>query len=40
MSGDGILRFDKLVCSLQEGAFRRGDPASMIMFGGTALSNS
>ena len=40
MSGDGIMRFDGLVCSLQEEAAAEGDPASMILFGGTELSNS
>jgi hypothetical protein len=39
MSGDGIMRFDGLVCSLQEEAAAEG-PTSTIIFGGTKLSNS
>ena len=39
MSGDGIMRFDGLVCSLQEEAAVEG-PTSIILFGGTKLSNS
>jgi hypothetical protein len=34
------MRFDELVCSLQEEASAEGDPASMILFAGTELSNS
>lgn len=40
MSGDDIMRFDGLVCSLQEEVSVEGDPASMIFFGGAELSNS
>jgi hypothetical protein len=39
MSGDGIMRFDGLICSLQEEAAAEG-PTSIISFGGTKLPNS